>query len=434
MRRRSAETGRRSEWWSTDPTLARKVPRPTPVEPAQLPFRSAYRPHGSTIVTLPTPSSPLTPIPAMPTVPAPPAAPVRFPLRWMLEQAASPLQYRALTEVARMASLDSKATSALPLAHRPAITLAVQQSPDGSWNHSMLTLPSGKNASTHFTGIGTIHAVRRLLEYGWDRDTPPLACAKRLLFRLLAEDEDPDYLFELEGETHGDDDLIRRGRAILREASAAVLAQAGYENDPRLRGAAGRMMARVGDFLRSPLATKPFVRVGNQHVLPPEATPPSIYGLHMLAWMPLFRTEHHDTVERLYQYLTQPLPRSELVQQCGNHIVAQPHLVMGDFLPHRNAADEDVPASLMWLELMARLGFLRRNENWCRLLDRFIEDRDDRGVWHPHKGTATAQSNNPFTWAYYPLEESQSGEERWTDATFRLGLIARLSGRTIELE
>jgi hypothetical protein len=33
----------------------------------------------------------------------------------------------------------------------------------------------------------------------------------------------------------------------------------------------------------------------------------------------------------------------------------------------------------------------------------------------------------------YPLEDHLSGDERWADVTFRLGLIGRLSGRTIEL-
>lgn len=386
-------------------------------------------------MTLPTPGSPTVPTPAsMPAVPPSPTfvAPVRFPLGWLLEHATPPVQYRAMVEVARLPGADPGRTNVLALASRSAIGLAVQQAPDGSWNQSMLALPTGKGS--WFDGIGTIPAVRRLLEYGWGNDTPPLATAKRLLFRLLAEDDEPDYLFELAEEAGDDPELIRRGRSILREAAAAVLARAGFESDPRLRGAASRTVERLGEFLRSPLAAKPFVRVGNQHVLASEAAPPTIHTLQMLAWMPKFRTEHYDTMERLYHYLSQPLPRTEPAQLVGGKVVAQPDLVLGDLLPHRNAADDDVPAALLWLELMARLGYLRRNENWSRLLDRFLEDRDERGVWHPHKGMETARSANPATWAYYPLEESQSGDERWTDVTFRLGLIARLAGRTIELE
>jgi hypothetical protein len=347
-----------------------------------------------------------------------------------VDHAAAPIKYRSLTEVAKPTAPISEQVAALPFTHRPALALALMQHPDGTWGRSMLTIPSSR--SDKFDGIGTITAARRLLEYGWDKDSPPLIHARRMLFRLLAEDTDPDYLFELGGK-HVDDDMARRGRAILREAAAATLAQAGYEDDPRLRGAARRIVERIVGYLRSPLAQKPFVRVGNQHVLPAEAAPPSIYALLMLAYMPLFRTEHHEWMELLYQHVAQPLPRQEPIQLCGKRAVAQPHLVLGDQLANRNVADTDVVFAVVWLELMARLGYLRKNEGWTKLYDRFLEDRDENGVWHPHKGMATPRTVNPFVWPMYPLEDHAAGEERWTDITFRLGLIGRLSGRAIDL-
>ena len=380
-------------------------------------------------MTLPPPSTTAAPSIILP----PPAvlAPVRFPLSWLLEHGSAPIRYRAMTEVARLPSQSADRLSFLPFTHRPALMLAMLQASDGTWNHSMLTVPATR--AEHFEGIGTISAVRRLLEYGWDKDTPPLVLARRVLFRLLAEDEDPEWLFEFGAKAPADEDLARRGRAILREAAAATLAQAGYEGDPRLRGAAKRIVERVASYLRSPLAQKPFVRVGNQHVLAGEAAPPSIFALLMLAYMPLFRTEHHDAMDRLFQHISQVLPRQEAVQICGKKVLPQPHLVLGDMLPNRNVADADVPFAMMWLELVARLGFLRRNENWSKLFDRFLEDRDQDGVWHPHKGTSVARSANALVWPMYPLEESLSGDERWTDVTFRLGLIARVIGRTIEI-
>lgn len=317
----------------------------------------------------------------------------------------------------------------LPYTYRPALMLALQQRLDGTWNHSMLEVPSAR--SENFEGVGTISAVRRLLEYGWDKDSPPLVHSRRVLFRLLAEDTDPEFLYELAPKTP-DEDVVRRGRAILREAAGAALAQAGYEDDPRLRGVARRVLERIAGFLRSPLAQKPWVRVGNQHVLPNEAAPPSMYSLVMFAYMPLFRTEHHEAMDRLYHFLSQPLPRQEPLQLCGKKVMPQPHLVLGDQLPNRNAADADVPSAIVWLELMARLGFLRRNENWLKLYERFLDDRDPQGVWHPHKGMAAVRTTNPFVWPLYPLESALAGDERWTDATFRLGLIARLLGRPIE--
>ena len=91
---------------------------------------------------------------------------------------------------------------------------------------------------------------------------------------LFAEDDEPDYLYEFGGKAAVDDEVIRRGRLILREAAAAALAQAGYEGDPRLRGAARRIVERINTFLRSPFGAKPWIRIGNQHVLAPEMRTP----------------------------------------------------------------------------------------------------------------------------------------------------------------
>jgi hypothetical protein len=347
-----------------------------------------------------------------------------------MTHAAPAIQYRALTEVVRVSPADAEKVSSLPFAHKPALLLALQQAPDGTWDGGMLALPSSR--AEHFEGIGTIPAVRRLIESGWHKDTPPLVHARRILFRLLAEDEDPAYLFELGGRNAPDEEAVRRGRALLREAAAAALAQAGYEGDPRLRGAARRILNRMADYLRSPLAQKPFIRQGNQHMLAAEAAPPSFYTVMMLAYMPLFRAEHHREMDALYTHLAQPQPRQEAVQLVGRVPMPVPHLVLGDLLPHRNAADADVPFALYWLELMARLGYLKRNENWSKLFERFLEDRDREGVWHPHKGLSSPKSSNAFVWPTYPLETLGAGEERWADMTFRLGLIARLAGRPIE--
>lgn len=354
---------------------------------------------------------------------------IDFPLSWLLEKASVPVQYRAITEVARGSFVDANQLAALPYSFEPALRLAFAQRADGTWNGTMLEVPTGRG-NVHDT-IGAIVGVRRLLEWGWDRESPPMALARRSLFRLLAEDDDPAFLYELAPKGKLELDAVRLGRGILREAAAAVLAQAGYESDPRLRGAARRIVARLDAFLRSPSATKPFVRVGNQHVLTADAAPPSVHTLMMLAHMPLFRSEHYDTLDRLYAYMTQAMPRAEAAARVGRKIVAMPHLVMGDPLPHRNAADADIPAALWWLEILARIGFLRRNENWAKLFDRFLDDRDERGVWVHPKRAISMRSNNPYVWPTFPLEPHAESVDRIANVTFRIGLIARCAGRSL---
>lgn len=359
---------------------------------------------------------------------------IRFPLTWLVEHASAPIKFRAVTEIARATSDGMDALAALPYTYEPALLLALLQATDGTWPGGMLAVPAPGQG---FTGVGTISAVQRLLEYGWERDSPPLLQARRVLFRLLAEDDDPAYLFELAPRGRVAPDLVRHGRSILREAAAAALAQAGYGHDPRLRGAARRITERVDAFLRSPLAEKPFVRYGNQHVLPPEAAPPSIFLLEMLAYMPHFRNEHYDFMERLYGAISQPQPRQASASMVGDKIVAEPHLVLGDQLPHRNAVDGDIPAALQWLELMARLGLLRRNDNWSKMFERFVGDRDSEGVWkQPGSGrrTPTLSASTPYSWPLFPLGPDASPDSIRADVTFRIGIIARYGGWGVELE
>ncbi len=360
----------------------------------------------------------------------PASEPLTFPLSWLLEHASAPIKYRAMAEVARLSEPSPREIDWLPLSHRAALKLAVAQTRDGMWSHSILSVP-GKHSSD-FANVGTIPAVRRLAEYGWSSDSPPLIVARRLLFRLLAEDNDPAFTFELGTKTK-DDDMVRRARGVFREAAAATLAQCGYENDPRLRGAARRILERNVTYLNSPLGEKPWMRVGNTHVLAPESAPPSIYTLTMLAHMPIFRHEHFSEVERIYDWITQALPRQEALQLFGKKMVSQPHLIMGDVLPHRNAVEADVPFALMWLETMARLNFLRRNDGWMKLYERFVDDRDRAGVWHPHKGTDRPLTTHPWAWSTFPLDDGAGQESKWADVTFRIGLIGRLLGREIEL-
>lgn len=307
--------------------------------------------------------------------------------------------------------------------------LLLMQDSHGTWPGGMLAVPKAGTLQ----GVGTIPAYRRLVELGWDPESPGLACTKRLLFRLLAEDEDPSLLAELMPD-EPDEELIRRGRHMLREAAAAALAVAGYEGDPRLRGAARRLVDRVGNYLKSPLSQKPWIRLGNQHVLPPEVHAPSFDTITMLAHMPLFRSEHHEVMERLYHYVAQPWPRQTAVQQVGTHLVEQPQLVLGDLIPTRNAMDADMPSSLAWLEAMARIGYLRRNENWLRLFERLLDDRDRHGVWHPPRSVTMPEAVPAWSWSVLPLSEV-NGDARSVnvDVSFRLGLIARLAGRQVDL-
>ena len=173
-------------------------------------------------------SDPEQPIPPLPSVPIYPVAPaplaaLEFPIGWLLDHGSAPIQYRSAVDVARLASGPETALSNLPYSFVPALRLAVAQAADGVWNNAMLTVPPQRG--DEFEQVGTVHAVRRLVEYGWSKDSPPVYQARRVLFRLLADDNDPALLFEFAPSPTKklEPESLMAVRQVLREAAAAAL-------------------------------------------------------------------------------------------------------------------------------------------------------------------------------------------------------------------
>jgi len=356
--------------------------------------------------------------------------PLRFPLEWIITNGSPPVQYRAIKSVAMLADAVERLPS-IPLAYFPGLRLAVSQRIDGTWNGSMLEIPSD-GARKLDDAIGTIPAVHRLLELGYDPDFPPFLVARRTLFRLLAEDNDPAYLFELGARGTGAD-YRRYGRRRLREAAAAVLARLGYESDPRLRGCANRMVQRVRDFLQSPLAEDPWVRIGNKHAISPDATPPSVSLLVMLAHMPLYRHENHEFLKELREYLIRPVGQKEVQQQVGDALLPQPQLVLGDPLTGRSAPTGDVATTLFWLETLARLGLMQTHEAWGQAYELVVRGCDRDGIWRASRGGPPRAPSLCEAWAMYPLDARRDADAVSAEVTTRLGIIARAAGREVEL-
>lgn len=352
---------------------------------------------------------------------------IEFPLTWVIETAAPQLQYRAIRDIARLPDPPARLPSII-LSHFAALRLAIGQGADGSWNGRMLAIPG--RGDDPFLTVGAIPAVHRLLEFGFAPDFPPFGAVRRVLFRLLAEDNDPAYVFEFASEATTAE-RRRRARLILRESAAAVLAHLGYENDPRLRGCANRMLQRVRDFLESPLSADPWIEVGGKRALSPDASPPSVALVVMLSHMPTYQHENHGFMQQLRAYLERPAISGEVQQQVGSAIVAQPHLLLGNPLAPGAPADGDVVLTLFWLEHFARLGFLGRPKPWGATFDRLLSERGRNGVWHPPKGKLPVASHVPAAWAMYPLDPRREHDAVAAEITWRIGLVARAAGREL---
>ena len=364
--------------------------------------------------------------PAPPAPPPPPPEPVVVPINWLVDNGSPPIVYRTLLELARVSPVPEKLAS-LIYSYSPAIMLAVSQRPEGTWNNAMLAVPAPR--STDFEGVGTIVAYRRLLEYGWDRDAPPLFHARRMLFRLLAEDNDPNLLFEMAEKGKTDEDTVRRSRVLLREAAAAALAQAGYEGDPRLRGAALRLLYRVTSFIRSPLAADAWVGAQGKRTLAPGAAPPSYFFLLMLAYMPLFRLEHASEMDDLLKYLTNSAGEAS----HGSHGGSQRYVVTGDPLGSEEVVQGDIAFAVSWLELTARLGFLKRHGSWSAIFTSLLEQCDELAVWRARRGQTLSRPGHAFVWPSFPLAANVSPDDQAGDVTFRLAMIGRYSGRPVQV-
>src|SRR5712691_8308144 len=96
---------------------------------------------------------------------------------------------------------------------------------------------------------------------------------------------------------------------MFREAAASALARAGNSEDPRLRGTAHKAASDISLYLRSDLIGKPFRKQSGKTILDQLATPPTIFGVEMLAFMPAVQRERAGFVERLATYFSTPAPK-----------------------------------------------------------------------------------------------------------------------------
>ena len=359
-----------------------------------------------------------------------------MPLAWLYQAASPPLQYRALVEVTPEASRDPAQVEALRAAvldYKVATAVARKQKETGLWGGNLLA--TGPDRISGAKEPGTIHQYRYLLELGWPRDLRPFKLTDRFLFRLLSRDEDPALLVEYQRAAKSDAALGLWARNLGREAAGAALARGGHAEDPRLRGAAHRVVSDISAYARSELAAKPFRKAQGKTVLDPLAYPPTLYSIEMLAFMPSLQRERAGFIERLAQYFSTAAPKREYYVLAGAKLAPPDHILLGDPL-HADAQGhiEDVPFALYWLELLARLGIVRQVQPASRVLARLLSETDDQGIWSPKNLRAMPRSEQPLISHYFPLEGAgKSPAQRQTDVTFRLALIAKLIGLPIEV-
>ena len=360
----------------------------------------------------------------------------RLPVGWLLEHGSESIRLRTRRELAYHAYPPPPEAFApdetAVVESKPVQAITRKQKETGVWGNNLAFLaPSAKEGIKE---VGTIPQYRRLLQLGYPRNGRPFKLADRILFRLLSRDEDPFLQFEFSKLYRDSEASGVWAREHMREAVSAALAEAGYLEDPRLRGAAHKIATSVSAFLRSPLAEKPFVRSGRKTILNPEAHPPTWYSVAMIAAMPNLQRERAGFTERLGQYLGMPAPKKAFVWQIGKRVLKPELLLLGDpIVADAKGSPKDIPLALHFIELLARINALHTNPVATRVLARLLAECDESGVWHPKALKAAPRAGHKITYHTYPLHpESKSLDSRQVDVTFRLALIARLLGWPVE--
>lgn len=312
------------------------------------------------------------------------------------------------------------------------LAVTKKQRDTGIWGGNLLGIAPSVAAGVK--DVGTIPQYRRLVQLGLPNTTRPYKLADRVLYRLLSRDDDPNLLFEYQKAAKGDEGYTLWARNNLRVASTAALAESGNVEDPRVRGSAHKIASDISEFLRSPIAEKPLVRSGATSVLHPDACPPDWHSLAMVASMPNLQRERAGFTERLRGYLAAPAPKKAFTLAVGKKKLKPTHLLLGDPIEaDAKGVAKDIPLALHFLELLARLGGVGASANATKVLTRLLKDCDESGVWNPKGLRSAPKAISKVSYHTYPLDlETKAAEWRQVDVTFRLAVIAKLMGWSIE--
>jgi len=378
-----------------------------------------------------------------------------------MEHACPSIRYRVATDIIPgLLAPPELEELRLQIEQQPAVRQIVKkQKESGVWGGNLLGVAANK--TTGVKDVGTVPQYRRLIEMGLHKDSRPEKMASRVLYRLVSRDEDPKLLFalrpleaairkmpreaglhwvkslvlEFSGDTAAALAAAELGaepwiREVLREAASAALAHGGHGDDPRVRGAAHKILNQVSAFVRSELAENPFVKSGRAWVLHPQAYPPTVFSLSLLSSLPAVQRERAGLVERLGVYLSTQPPKKAFTVPIGKKLYKPNFLLLGDPI-HTAATGEpdDLPLALYWMETLARLGLLQTSTTLSKVWGRLSRETDKQGIWHPKNLRALPKGSSPWAYHMFPLESDfKNPESRQTDVTFRMALIARLAG------
>jgi hypothetical protein len=133
-------------------------------------------------------------------------------------------------------------------------------------------------------------------------------------------------------------------------------------------------------------------------------------------------------------YLAKPAPKRDFVIQPDARPLKPTYHMLGDPIAADSAGrPKDLALALHWIELLARMGMLSSSPTAQRVLSRLLSECDDKGVWDPGNLRGLPKGTTHLADFVLPLEsDEKSPAARQADVTFRLALIDKLAGWTLD--
>jgi hypothetical protein len=174
------------------------------------------------------------------------------PTEFLLANGSPPVVYRFLSEVLGVPETDPRLLKAREslLVYKPAVKLARLQRKDGSWGGAI----SMGGAPKPY--VSTEYCLTMLFEYGWDKGSPQVRKAAKVLKTFLSEKRDLN-LYEYQSQVKADDLRQRYYRWFLRIVALGLLLRSGYGNDEKVLSTLLGLVERVGQFVDNPVSKHP---------------------------------------------------------------------------------------------------------------------------------------------------------------------------------
>ncbi|HKQ62425.1 MAG TPA: hypothetical protein VJS92_14125 [Candidatus Polarisedimenticolaceae bacterium] len=351
------------------------------------------------------------------------------PTGWLLETACAAIRYRVRVELLETAGEDPALLQARQdaLAYAPALQLQRKQRRDGTWGGVIHAGDARKQQTS------TEHALYRLFEYGWSRDTRPVKLGAQLLRSYLTAKKDLKF-HEFAKAVKADERRERYYRWFLRVLALGMLVRAGYLDD-RSRLAVLELLEYTAGFVDDPVSRAPTEEIGASHpLIRREAWKngypflPDLHLARVFAYSPWLLDGElaKMRLKKVFDYVLSPTyqqiaPGLGLVRTAKGSFPKSGGMRLHpvEYYQRHGNLDE----LLVYLELFARLGLINRYPLLMSYMEWLQSLQGKDGKWN--LSTKLLADNSRWTTLLRLEKDWRSPARKEADLTFRMLLLIK---------